>query len=1190
LGLSQFRVFHNQNQDQVTMKRIQFLLIALAFSFFHLGVNAQEYYIKFLENDRNKINTIVTQTVSIDKIDNGFVLAFANEGELEKIKSLGYTPEILPYPSTDDKSIIMATTIDQMANWDRYPTYEVYRTMMKKFEQDYPNLCKLDSVGTTVQGRKLYVVKISDNVLEEEAEPDFLFLSTIHGDETTGFILTLRLIDYLLSNYGTDDRVTSMVNNIAIYINPNHNPDGTYYSGNHTVSGSRRYNANSYDLNRNFPDPRTGQNPGGPYQPETLAMMAYAQTKNFSLSANYHGGAELANFPWDTWTTSQNAHADHNWFYNLSRQYADIVQANSPSGYFTDYGGVTQGGDWYVITGGRQDYMNYWHHCREITIEVSNVKLLAVEQLGNLWNYNKEAMLTFIERVNAGIHGLVTNQDGEPLNATITVLEHDKDNSHVVTKPATGSYLRMIEPGTWQVSYSCEGYVTQVHAITVPSYTSSIEKNVEMVQAGQTTLNGFVNDAETDFPIGGAKIELIGSSVTPVFTNSQGYYSFGSIPENTYQIKASKADYMSQTVVETLVGESNQVDFNLYLSNAESFEWDIPEGFTFTGGDWTRDNSVAYEGDYSMKSAAIGHGQNTTMQINLNVAGAGEISFARKVSSESNWDFLKFFIDGTEKGSWSGNSDWFEVSYPVTAGNHIFKWQYVKDNSMSNGSDCGWIDNIIFPQTQHSVTFTVKSGATPISGATIEFSNQTLTTNASGKVTFTGVPRGKDKPYTVSKEGYLNASGKVNVKYVDVNLSVDMEPSPNYYNVTFNVSGTDGPIEGASVTIAGHELQTNSAGEAYFEQIAEGVHTYTVDAEGYIPVEDELNVDEDKVVDVILEPHVEPFSVTFHVSNPGSNPIEGAVVTLNGTSSITNNQGEVVFSEVLPGVYAYSVAAEGYIPIQGNVVVDMDKTVEVILEVETHPFNVIFVVKNSEGLPVAGALVQLDGKSASTNQNGKAFFMEVEPGIYNYSVEAASYKTVQGIILVDDDKNVEITLMPLDPLYSVTFYVYDKQNQPIESVSVTFNDENIATDANGKALFVDIEEGDYSYRVSIEGFHAQEGNVHIESDTTIIINLTPQGVPLMTNNATVVEIWPNPFRQWLNIRVAVPSTESIAIDIYSITGQKVGTIASPTVINRESTYQWQGFGESGHLLPGGLYVVKVITGQGVISEKVLFMP
>ena len=193
------------------------------------------------------------------------------------------------------------------------------------------------------------------------------------------------------------------------------------------------------------------------------------------------------------------------------------------------------------------------------------------------------------------------------------------------------------------------------------------------------------------------------------------------------------------------------------------------------------------------------------------------------------------------------------------------------------------------------VTFTVKSGATPISGATIEFSNQTLTTNASGKATFTGVPRGKDKPYTVSKEGYLNTTGKVNVKYVDVNLSVEMETSPSYYNVTFNVSGTDGPIEGASVTIAGHELQTISAGEAYFEQIAEGVHTYTVDAEGYIPVEEELNVDEDKVVDVILEPQVEPFSVTFHVSNPGSNPIEGAVVTLNGSSSATNNQGRWFF-------------------------------------------------------------------------------------------------------------------------------------------------------------------------------------------------------------------------------------------------------------------------------------------------------
>ncbi|MCK7536337.1 MAG: hypothetical protein MZV63_37830 [Marinilabiliales bacterium] len=85
-------------------------------------------------------------------------------------------------------------------------------------------------------------------------EPEVFYTSTIHGDETAGFILMLRLADYLLKNYNTDSRVKDLVDNLEIWINPLANPDGTYRSGNYIISPVR-FNANGYDLNRNFPDP-----------------------------------------------------------------------------------------------------------------------------------------------------------------------------------------------------------------------------------------------------------------------------------------------------------------------------------------------------------------------------------------------------------------------------------------------------------------------------------------------------------------------------------------------------------------------------------------------------------------------------------------------------------------------------------------------------------------------------------------------------------------------------------------------------------------------------------------------------------------------------------------------------------------------------------------------------------------------
>lgn len=112
---------------------------------------------------------------------------------------------------------------------------------------------------------------------------------------------------------------------------------------------------------------------------------------------------------------------------------------------------------------------------------------------------------------------------------------------------------------------------------------------------------------------------------------------------------------------------------------------------------WTLTNVLPYEGLYCAKSGTIGSSSSTILQINYNVANNDSISFYRKVSSESGYDFLNFWIDGTTAESWSGNISWSKVKYPVTQGPHIFKWEYTKDGSATGGSDCAWIDYIVFP-------------------------------------------------------------------------------------------------------------------------------------------------------------------------------------------------------------------------------------------------------------------------------------------------------------------------------------------------------------------------------------------------------------------------------------------------------------------------------------------------------------
>ncbi len=445
--------------------------------------NKTEVYFRFEISDQSELD-VLTNIISIDNVEKGkTVYAYANISEFEEFLKLKYDFEILPNPS----SIIepeMSNNIEDITAWDVYPTYDAYVNLMNQFQTNYPQICKLIDAGNTVQGRKILFVKISDNVNQREAEPQFMYTSSMHGDELTGYVLMLRLIDSLLSSYGNDPRITNMINNAEIWINPLANPDGAYRSGNNTVSGATRYNFNNYDLNRNFPDPVNGVNPN--QQVETTRFRTLQEANNFALIANFHGGAEVVNYPWDTWSntgTNSRIHADQTWYQFISRLYADTCQFYSPSGYMTYLNnGITNGGAWYVIHGGRQDYTNWYRHGREVTIEISNTKLPPAGQLPSFWEYNKRSFLNYIEHIFYGINGVVTDTVGNPVRAKITIISHDYDSSEVYSDAATGFYSRMIQPGNYTLKFQAPGFFDFIsNPVQISSYYSSINFNVEMI-------------------------------------------------------------------------------------------------------------------------------------------------------------------------------------------------------------------------------------------------------------------------------------------------------------------------------------------------------------------------------------------------------------------------------------------------------------------------------------------------------------------------------------------------------------------------------------------------------------------------------------------------------------------------------------------------------------------------------------
>lgn len=341
-----------------------------------------------------------------------------------------------------------------------YHTYASLTAELQDYAALYPAICRLQSIGRSYQGRELWAMLITDNPGYEEDEPECKFVATIHGNEPVGTELCLYLIDLLLSQYAADARIAGLVDNTALWIMPLMNPDGLH--------ADSRYNAQGFDLNRsfpNYPNDFTGnifnstiQTAGLP--PEVDAVINWAAAESFTLAANFHTGSLVVNYPYDYDQLPSGTEApspDDQLFKDIARRYSIHNTPMWNSLPFPD--GITNGSDWYSITGGFQDWDYRFAACNHLTIELSNSFKPPQAALAQLWDDNREAMLAYIESAQIGVRGIVTDaQTGLPVYAKILV---QGNTQPVFTDPGVGDYHRMLLPGTYTLQISAPGYITQ---------------------------------------------------------------------------------------------------------------------------------------------------------------------------------------------------------------------------------------------------------------------------------------------------------------------------------------------------------------------------------------------------------------------------------------------------------------------------------------------------------------------------------------------------------------------------------------------------------------------------------------------------------------------------------------------------------------------------------------------------------
>jgi hypothetical protein len=381
---------------------------------------------------------------------------------------------IIPEP----KGFYTASSAAEAMLWQSYPTWKHYDTIMHKIAERWPDLCRLDTIGFSVMGRAVLAMKISDNPADDEPEPAVMLSASIHGDEPASYVILMRLAEYLACESENGGIVAELTSGLEIWINPLANPDGMYRD-NDTIIDPVRANSNGYDLNRNFPDPEVTA--PDPLQPETLDMISFMEEKHFVLSANLHSGSEVVNYPWDKWTR---LHSDDEWFNDISRRYADTVHLYADGGYMTFLdNGVTRGWEWYTVRGGRQDFITWGLGGREVTIEMDDTKMTPGSKLESLWNWNYRSLISYMAEALNGVRGTVTDADtGDPLCAKVFIEGHDLDSSHVYSDTISGEYFRYLAPGTYTITFTCQGYQPYEYQAVLTEWNTLLTEDVQLIK------------------------------------------------------------------------------------------------------------------------------------------------------------------------------------------------------------------------------------------------------------------------------------------------------------------------------------------------------------------------------------------------------------------------------------------------------------------------------------------------------------------------------------------------------------------------------------------------------------------------------------------------------------------------------------------------------------------------------------
>ncbi|MFF8278620.1 M14 family metallopeptidase [Streptomyces lateritius] len=314
--------------------------------------------------------------VSIDEVDARSVVISANAEQLRKVKALGHKVTALPGPPDRTVEGLGVTPLDFPSADSRYHNHAEMNAEIDQRLAQYPGIMNKRVIGKTYQGRDIVAIKISDNVATDESEPEVLFTHHQHAREHLTVEMALYLLRELGAGYGSDSRITNVVNSREIWIVPDLNPDGGEYD---IASGSYRSwrknrqpnSGSSYvgtDMNRNWDykwgccGGSSGSKSSETYRgtapesaPEVKVVADFVRSRvvggkqQIKAGIDFHTYSELVLWPYG-WTTANTAPGMTQ---DDRDAFAAVGQKMAASNGYT----AEQSSDLYITDGSIDDYL-----------------------------------------------------------------------------------------------------------------------------------------------------------------------------------------------------------------------------------------------------------------------------------------------------------------------------------------------------------------------------------------------------------------------------------------------------------------------------------------------------------------------------------------------------------------------------------------------------------------------------------------------------------------------------------------------------------------------------------------------------------------------------------------------------------------------------------------------------------------